>query len=180
MADLRPQFSEEVVGANHPTKTDVTNRAWDIEHDEDGTHKNNVIKKENINADVVGTGLAGGAGTALSVDGIVEVGASAELKVKVINIGDWNMDTTVNVSVAHGLSLANIRAVTVLIRNDDGSGFYPLDKAEGDFADVSGIFDMASVPGNVNLYRFTTGFFDAALFDSTSYNRGWITIWYVV
>ena len=38
MADLRPQFNEEVVAANHPTKADVTNRAWDIEHAEDGTH----------------------------------------------------------------------------------------------------------------------------------------------
>ena len=39
MADLRPQYSEEVVGANHPTKTDVANRAWNVEHDVDGTHK---------------------------------------------------------------------------------------------------------------------------------------------
>jgi len=39
MADLRPQYNEEVVGANHPTKTDVTSRAWDVEHDIDGTHK---------------------------------------------------------------------------------------------------------------------------------------------
>lgn len=38
MADLRPQFSEEAVGANHPTKTDVINRAYNVEHDEDGTH----------------------------------------------------------------------------------------------------------------------------------------------
>lgn len=39
MADLRPQYSEEVVGHGHPTKTDVTNRAWNVEHEEDGTHK---------------------------------------------------------------------------------------------------------------------------------------------
>lgn len=39
MADLRPQHDEEVVAANHPTKADVTNRAWNVEHDEDGTHK---------------------------------------------------------------------------------------------------------------------------------------------
>lgn len=40
MADLRPQFSEEAVGANHPTKVDVINRAYNVEHEEDGTHKN--------------------------------------------------------------------------------------------------------------------------------------------
>ena len=39
MADLRPQYNEEAVGANHPTKDDVINRAWDVEHEEDGTHK---------------------------------------------------------------------------------------------------------------------------------------------
>lgn len=38
MADLRPQYNEEAVGANHPTKADVINRAWNIEHEEDGTH----------------------------------------------------------------------------------------------------------------------------------------------
>ncbi len=38
MADLRPQHTEEAVGANHPTKTDVINRAYNVEHDEDGTH----------------------------------------------------------------------------------------------------------------------------------------------
>lgn len=39
MADLRPQYTEEAIGANHPTKLDVINRAWNIQHDEDGTHK---------------------------------------------------------------------------------------------------------------------------------------------
>lgn len=38
MADLRPQHNEEAVGANHPTKTDVINRAYNVEHAMDGTH----------------------------------------------------------------------------------------------------------------------------------------------
>jgi len=38
MADLRPQYTEEAVGANHPTKTDVINRAYNVEHGIDGTH----------------------------------------------------------------------------------------------------------------------------------------------
>lgn len=40
MADIRPQYNEEAVGANHPTKADVINRAYNVEHDEDGTHGN--------------------------------------------------------------------------------------------------------------------------------------------
>jgi len=39
MDDLRPQWNEEAVGANHPTKDDVINRAWNVEHEMDGTHK---------------------------------------------------------------------------------------------------------------------------------------------
>jgi hypothetical protein len=39
MADLRPQWNEEGIGANHPTMPDVINRAWNVEHNEDGTHK---------------------------------------------------------------------------------------------------------------------------------------------
>ena len=38
MADLRPQYNEEAVGANHPSKADVINRAYNVEHDVDGTH----------------------------------------------------------------------------------------------------------------------------------------------
>ena len=33
---------------------------------------------------------------------------------------------------------------------------------------------------NVILYRRTGGDFDATDYDATSYNRGWITIWYIV
>ncbi|GAF81613.1 unnamed protein product, partial [marine sediment metagenome] len=40
MADIRPQYNEEAVGANHPTKADVINRAFNVGHDEDGTHGN--------------------------------------------------------------------------------------------------------------------------------------------
>lgn len=39
MSDLRIQFSEEVVGANHGTKADTINRLALVEHNNDGTHK---------------------------------------------------------------------------------------------------------------------------------------------
>lgn len=38
MADQRALFSEEAVGATHPTKADVINRLALIEHNNDGTH----------------------------------------------------------------------------------------------------------------------------------------------
>ena len=39
MADQRIQYTEEMVGANHPSKSDTLNRLTLVEHDTDGTHK---------------------------------------------------------------------------------------------------------------------------------------------
>ncbi|MBI3024385.1 MAG: hypothetical protein HYY66_01670 [Candidatus Tectomicrobia bacterium] len=39
MADQRAQYTEEAVGAGHPTKADVINRLALVEHNTDGTHK---------------------------------------------------------------------------------------------------------------------------------------------
>ncbi len=39
MADQRIVYTEEVVGAGHPTKTDTLNRLALVEHNNDGTHK---------------------------------------------------------------------------------------------------------------------------------------------
>lgn len=39
MADLRIQFSEEMVGNGHPVKADTLNRLSLVEHNNDGTHK---------------------------------------------------------------------------------------------------------------------------------------------
>lgn len=174
MADLRPQYTEEVVAHGHPTKADVTNRAYNVDHEPDGTHKNVVIHKQHINSDVIGPGLAGGAGTALSVDGIVEAG-STELKVKIVNIGTWDMNATQTVNIAHGLTLANIRHIEALIRNDDDNLYYMI-HGSGSANDA-----WMTVDGtNVNMTRITTGTFDSDDFNSISGdNRGFITIWYV-
>jgi len=131
------------------------------------------IKKEHINADVVGAGLAGGAGTALSVDGIVPTGGN-EIKVKVINIGDWNMDATAYVDVAHGLTKANIRSIATVIRRDDDNELYPISYSGGGF--VAG-YDFVSTT-IIRLVRVADRQFDNTAFDSTSFNRGYITIWY--
>jgi phage-related tail fiber protein len=41
--DQRIQYTEELVGANHPTKTDTINRLSQIEHNTDGTHKHQAL-----------------------------------------------------------------------------------------------------------------------------------------
>lgn len=200
MADLRPQFNEEVVAHGHPTKDDVTNRAWNVEHDEDGTHKDDFVindylgpdcvddtkigdakvKKEHINADIAGAGLVGGAGLALAVTGIEDAGGT-ELKVKIIEIGPWNMDGTIGADkdVAHGLTLNKIRYINIMIRGDTDAVYFPIDFDETG-AGASGRWRVDAT--NVKIRPFIGGYFHSAAFDAMGGdgNRGWITIWYVV
>jgi hypothetical protein len=113
---------------------------------------------------------------AASLDGGLDTGDDNTLKFKVVEIGDWNMDSTASVSVAHGVSSEqNIRGVQVFVRHDTSSVIYPLTRASG-ASSVSGISSVNAT--NVNLDRFASGAFDSTDFDSTSFNRGWIYIWY--
>ena len=87
MADLRPQYNEEVVGHGHPTKADVTNRAWNVEHKEDGTHKDSVIISDYLATDAVETDKIKNANvTAAKMEGAIPETGGGSLKVKVIVI----------------------------------------------------------------------------------------------
>jgi hypothetical protein len=98
------------------------------------------------------------------------------LRYKVLPIGDWDMNGTFSVDVAHGLTLANIRPpVDVMILNDAGDAMYPLAYPQA-ANNMSGGFALGGT--NITLFRFAGGFFDDTGFDSTGYNRGFITIWY--
>ena len=105
--------------------------------------------------------------------------ANAALKTKVVDIGDWDMSTatgTAAKAVAHGLTLADIRSISVTIRTD-GATFYR------DFAATNnsgtGDHDIDIGATNVTLTREASGLFDSTNYNSTSFNRGWITIQYV-
>jgi hypothetical protein len=98
------------------------------------------------------------------------VSVSGPLTFIVLEIGDWNMDTdAISAGTAHGLTLADIRTVSVTIRNDDGSVLVDLLR--------DGYFTVSST--NVTGFRTNSGAFDSVDFNATSYNRGWITIGYV-
>jgi hypothetical protein len=98
------------------------------------------------------------------------------LRTKVVNIGDWNMDTTGSLSVAHGLTLANIRTIEVVIRNDANDKYYP--SACRVSTGMENLIQWADAT-NINLFREAASEFDSVDFDSTSYNRGYITIQYI-
>jgi hypothetical protein len=111
--------------------------------------------------------------------GIIAGSGNATLLKKIIEIGDWNMDSTSFVNVPHGVTTAKIRSVNVIIRNDDDTMRYPLHYTSGGLTPVSmGQFYVSGA--NVYCGRTTnTNPFDGADFNSTSYNRGWVIIEYI-
>ncbi len=136
---------------------------------------NDLTIKNDADVDVITipTGTTGVtfAGT-LTIDSIVQP------KVKIIDIGDWNMDATAAITVAHGLTLANIRTAEAMIRNDADTNYFPFTGAASFSTEIQGAVTLVDAT-NVSLQRLAAGNYDNANFDATSYNRGWITIQYV-
>ena len=122
--------------------------------------------------------------TATTATHVADQGGGNALLTKVVTIGDWNMSNATGTdfkNVAHGLggSWKNVRAVDVIIRNDMDTIYYNLYRHIDNPDPLTlggGITSFDST--NVELYRRTGGIFDGASFNATSYNRGWITIWY--
>ena len=90
-----------------------------------------------------------------------------------LELGDWDMDANSNLNLAHGLSATEwktIRNLSVTIRDD-------VDSAVFDFSSYPSNTILANVT-NLIMARLGGGVFDNTGFDSTSYNRGWITFNY--
>jgi len=98
----------------------------------------------------------------------------SQILIKKIDIGDWNMDTTANVSITHSLTFDKIIAVTVMIRHDTLSSKFDINYSLD--STLSGGVSANST--DIFIFRVTSGFFDATTFDATSFNRGFITITY--
>jgi len=93
-------------------------------------------------------------GNLTASSGIDSSGGAIFIKTKVLEIGDWDMDTAASVNVAHGLTHTNIRRITALIRNDDDSFFRMLDN------DDSAAIAISSNSTNIILSREASGAFD--------------------
>jgi len=101
----------------------------------------------------------------------------AQLYYKVLTIGDWNMDTNTSTTVAHGLAdITKIRSISGSLRNDVDSSLHPIPHVaqQGDdnltiSVGTTNITIGRSVPSTQ---------FDNTNYDSTGFNRGWITIIY--
>lgn len=107
---------------------------------------------------------------------LAEIGSSlGGLNTKVIDIGDWDMDTSNAINVAHGLTTVNIRTISVIVRNDADTNYSPLHYRDG--ASGGGYYSVAG--DNIGLGRDIGSSFDSTSYNQTSYNRGWITIQYI-
>lgn len=102
------------------------------------------------------------------------VSSPSLLRITIVEIGDWNMDSAASKNVNITVPAANIRGVQVLIRPDLITAPMRSLESEG-----HGYFIANQDADVIVLYRTTSGAFDNASFDSTSYNRGWITIHHV-
>ena len=106
--------------------------------------------------------------TSVTITGVVN-----GLTTKYLDIGDWNMDTTGGVVIPHNiLSFSSIKGISAIVRNDTGNFWYEFGQ--------SGSMYIDDTQSAVVLTRNAGGTFDDILFDSVSYNRGYITIQYVV
>ena len=126
-----------------------------------------------------GTTPAAATVTTLTASGDFTYDSIVQPKVKIIDIGDWDMSTATGsgtVNVVHGLTYGNIRSVSATIRDDAGTttrDFMSKDNTE------TSATQIVWIGVNVTLVRGAGGYFDNATHDATSYNRGWVTIHYV-
>ena len=109
------------------------------------------------------------------------------LQVKIVDIGDWNMDADDDVAVAHGLTADKIAFVMAKIRADDGGSYSPFG---------NNLFNPVNPPGanewetwfpttyiswnssNIVLARMDGSSYDSTSYNATGYNRGKVYIWY--
>jgi hypothetical protein len=130
--------------------------------------------------------------TTILADGVITAGGGVvagtgndTLLKKIVNIGDWNMDATVSVSIDHGLTSAKIVSAAASVRNDAGDTYYSIPVMDGNTLSLGfGTIPSSYIPKawdatHFFLTRLTGGMFDSSDFDATTYNRGFIIIEYI-
>jgi len=112
--------------------------------------------------------------TLAASDTIVKDEDALGTKVKVIDIGTWDMDADATKDVAHGVTNTKIRAIDVMIVSDGGA-YAPLMQFDG--TNMAGGIDTIGAL-EVTLRRRNSGTFDSTNYNGAG-NRGFVTIHYV-
>ncbi len=131
------------------------------------------------NVHIIGSNITATAANVTYVEALMNCDNGTVLRKKVIDTGDWDMDATASLNVAHGLSATEwktVRVVSAIVRNDADNSYVPVEYATGAGVANGAISQIDAT--NVILGRTTGGNFDSTSFDSTSYNRGWVTLEY--
>ena len=104
-----------------------------------------------------------------------------QVKIAIYEIGDWNMDTDFekNVYTPEMVGLEVI-GVDVLIKNDDNTILTPLNKGRENAPYSDGRYSYYKTTDRIYMVRANAGVFDNANYDSTSYNRGYVYITYLI
>lgn len=109
---------------------------------------------------------------------IDELNNNRFMKYAVINIGDWDMDTDQTKIVAHGIAdYKKIRTVEAIIRDDTDVVYNNINV--GNPSGISGGGVTTITTTDIYLARVAGEIFDSASYNSTSFNRGYITIGYI-
>lgn len=102
-------------------------------------------------------------------------------------IGAWDMDATAVAVIAHGLTYTNIRDVSTVIISDSASAYTfmirPYDYAANTQIGLTRYrIDAIRGTGNLVIERAPAaeGYYDNANFDTSTGNRGFVTIWYEI
>jgi len=148
-----------------------THANWNIRLSGRAVSDQNAVNAGTNVAGIVTPATLALAKTVMGVDGGIG------LRTKIVQIGDWNMDSTQSVTIAHGLTYGNIRSVAAFIRNDANASVLPIDAANP----LDWLCDgrLAWSSSSVVLSRRPSGFFDDNDYSATSYNRGFIVIEYI-
>lgn len=150
------------------------------------TGKDVIVKRDTLillQKDYTGTWLITASSKELLKDEYID-SASAQsfvnLRTKVIEIGDWDMDASDAVSVSHGLVASKILSVSVTILPDSAFTQTPSLLVEGLNASTTTPQGNIFIQENtILMQRLTGGSFDSTTYNETSFNRGWITITYI-
>lgn len=160
---------------------DVNNKATDFSTLNDQLYPSVQAVETRISAEtssIVGAATSA-ADTLEKIENVLD-SFGATLTTVIVDIGDWNMDASGSVSVAHGIAdYSKIRTVDVMIIPDAATTLIPLVIGSSPAGATAGYIGQITST-NIILFRVAGASFDSVDYDSTSFNRGYITIQYVL
>lgn len=122
--------------------------------------------------------FGGGGYMPLNLEGSeIQFNGSKQVHTKVVSIGAWNMDTTDSVSVAHGLTLADIIGYTGWILPDNPGIRYPIPWYDG-VGSIADVYFSSESSSYIVINRLPGGAFDNTSYDDGAMNRGYLLIFH--